>query len=100
MSTCCFTICSSEERVRKGAEKLAKFLNAKQQGRLDGFFTFKAKAAGEASKDKKSEASKDSKGKKRKVCEIFKFISPLGAEWQCSRPTIRAKGQVKKRRKK
>ncbi|KAN0124674.1 PIN domain-like protein [Lactarius tabidus] len=29
----------NEERVRKGAEKLAKYLNAKQQGRLDGFFT-------------------------------------------------------------
>ncbi|KAH9987804.1 PIN domain-like protein [Russula vinacea] len=28
-----------EERVRKGAEKLAKSLNTKQQGRLDGFFT-------------------------------------------------------------
>ena len=25
--------------MRKGAEKLAKSLNAKQQGRLDGFFT-------------------------------------------------------------
>lgn len=80
MSTRRFTICFSEERVRKGAEKLAKFLNAKQQGRLDGFFTSKPKAAGEASKDKKSEASKDSKGKKRKVCEIVQLISPLGTE--------------------
>ena len=33
----------SEERVRKGADKLQKFLNTKQQGRLDGFFTVKAK---------------------------------------------------------
>lgn len=33
----------SEERVRKGAEKLQKFLNSKQQGRLDGFFTVKPK---------------------------------------------------------
>lgn len=57
----------NEERVRKGAEKLAKFLNAKQQGRLDSFFTAKPKAAGEASKDKKSEESKNSKSKKRKA---------------------------------
>ncbi|GLB38745.1 putative structure-specific nuclease with 5'-flap endonuclease and 5'-3' exonuclease activities involved in DNA replication and repair [Lyophyllum shimeji] len=33
----------SEERVRKGAEKLQKFLHVKQQGRLDGFFTVKPK---------------------------------------------------------
>ncbi|KAF8074067.1 flap endonuclease 1 [Lyophyllum atratum] len=33
----------SEERVRKGAEKLQKYLNSKQQGRLDGFFTVKPK---------------------------------------------------------
>ncbi|KAF8349580.1 flap endonuclease 1 [Amanita rubescens] len=33
----------NEERVRKGAEKLQKFLHSKQQGRLDGFFTVKAK---------------------------------------------------------
>ncbi|KAJ6494703.1 flap endonuclease 1 [Mycena vitilis] len=49
----------NEERVRKGAEKLTKFLNSKQQGRLDGFFTVKAK-------DKKSSPSKpDAKGKGR-----------------------------------
>ncbi|KAG8899982.1 Elongation of fatty acids protein 2, partial [Tulasnella sp. 408] len=29
----------NEDRVRKGAEKLQKMLAAKQQGRLDGFFT-------------------------------------------------------------
>ncbi|KAL9937285.1 hypothetical protein V8E36_003694 [Tilletia maclaganii] len=29
----------SEDRVRKGAEKLTKSLSVKQQGRLDGFFT-------------------------------------------------------------
>jgi flap endonuclease-1 len=28
-----------EERVGKGADKLARHINAKQQGRLDGFFT-------------------------------------------------------------
>lgn len=34
----------NEERVRKGAEKLAKFLNVKQQGRLDGFFSSNPKS--------------------------------------------------------
>ncbi|KAF8799397.1 PIN domain-like protein [Phlegmacium glaucopus] len=33
----------NEERVRKGADKLQKFLNSKQQGRLDGFFSVKPK---------------------------------------------------------
>ncbi|KAJ7475719.1 flap endonuclease 1 [Mycena latifolia] len=47
----------NEERVRKGADKLTKFLNSKQQGRLDGFFTVKPK-------DKKASPSKaDAKGK-------------------------------------
>ena len=59
----------SEDRVRKGAEKLAKYLNAKQQGRLDGFFAVKPK------EDKKNgpkgkQSGKDAKkggGAKRKV---------------------------------
>ncbi|KIK98771.1 hypothetical protein PAXRUDRAFT_823492 [Paxillus rubicundulus Ve08.2h10] len=53
----------NEERVRKGAEKLQKFLNVKQQGRLDGFFTAKPRD------DKRNEAKgKDTKaGTKRKV---------------------------------
>lgn len=59
----------SEERVRKGAEKLSKHLNAKQQGRLDGFFSVTAKpkedAKGKgAAKGKKDDAKK---GGKRKV---------------------------------
>lgn len=62
----------SEERVRKGAEKLAKFLNAKQQGRLDGFFTAKPKASPKKS-DKPAEKGKG-KGTKRKVCSRV----PLG----------------------
>ena len=33
----------SEDRIRAGAAKLAKMLSAKQQGRLDGFFTVKPK---------------------------------------------------------
>ncbi|KAJ7219904.1 flap endonuclease 1 [Mycena pura] len=46
----------NEERVRKGAEKLTKYLNSKQQGRLDGFFTVKPK-------EKKSPVKNDAKGK-------------------------------------
>jgi flap endonuclease-1 len=57
---------NSEDRVRKGAEKLSKFLNAKQQGRLDGFFTVKPKA-NEEEKDIKGGKGKDVKGGKRKV---------------------------------
>ncbi|KAF7768339.1 hypothetical protein Agabi119p4_7582 [Agaricus bisporus var. burnettii] len=52
----------NEERVRKGAEKLQKFLNTKQQGRLDGFFSVKPK-------DKPAPATKSdskTKGTKRK----------------------------------
>ncbi|WVR04460.1 flap endonuclease 1 [Kwoniella sp. DSM 27419] len=36
----------NEDRVRAGAAKLAKMLTAKQQGRLDGFFTVKPKDGG------------------------------------------------------
>ncbi|KAL4251235.1 Flap endonuclease 1-A [Abortiporus biennis] len=62
----------NEDRVRKGAEKLSKFLNAKQQGRLDGFFSVKAKPAAPAAsaakgKGKGKETAKDAKGKKRKA---------------------------------
>ncbi|KAJ3800676.1 flap endonuclease 1 [Lentinula aff. detonsa] len=54
----------NEDRVRKGAEKLQKFLNTKQQGRLDGFFTVTAKPK-EAAKGKGKE-DKGKKGTKRK----------------------------------
>ncbi|KAF8922526.1 flap endonuclease 1 [Mucidula mucida] len=64
----------NEERVRKGAEKLTKFLNAKQQGRLDGFFTVKAKEdTGKKGKETatkgKRKADKDdgAKGKKART---------------------------------
>ncbi|TFK52649.1 PIN domain-like protein [Heliocybe sulcata] len=52
----------NEDRVRKGAEKLQKHLNAKQQGRLDGFFSVKPKTTS----PKKEETSKG-KGTKRRV---------------------------------
>ncbi|KAJ2913367.1 hypothetical protein MD484_g7045, partial [Candolleomyces efflorescens] len=55
----------NEERVRKGADKLQKFLNTKQQGRLDGFFTVKAKEKTAPAKAKGKDAGKG-KGTKRK----------------------------------
>lgn len=66
----------SEDRVRKGAEKLAKGVSAKQQGRLDGFF--KAVPKVETRKDKEDDKPKgkgkgkaDAKGTKRKVSDIW-----------------------------
>lgn len=61
----------SEDRVRKGAEKLAKGANAKQQGRLDGFFTAQPKNSPKKddNKDKtKGKGKATAKGTKRKVC--------------------------------
>ena len=55
--------------MKKGAEKLSKFLNAKQQGRLDGFFSVKPRSPKkdeESSKGKGKGAAKG-KGTKRKV---------------------------------
>lgn len=61
----------SEDRVRKGADKLTKQMGAKQQGRLDGFFKVQPKSSPDAKKDTKKGASTGkgtAKGKKRKVC--------------------------------
>lgn len=72
----------NEERVRRGAEKLAKGLGAKQQGRLDGFFTAKpketatedkAKGKGKGKASGKDAKAKDTKGTKRKVCAHLSF---------------------------
>jgi len=63
----------NEERVRKGADKLSKFLNAKQQGRLDGFFTVKPKASPKASTDKGK--GKGERGKKRKADDKKEEVS-------------------------
>ncbi|KAG9102297.1 Elongation of fatty acids protein 2 [Ceratobasidium sp. 370] len=72
----------NEDRVRKGAEKLIKMLNTKQQGRLDGFFkvtestSSKAKAAAGgksgagakgAGAKRKADDKKDAGGKKVKT---------------------------------
>lgn len=60
-----YSIVGSEERVRKGAEKLTKHIGAKQQGRLDGFFKAVPKASPD--KGKKVEPATKGKGTKRKV---------------------------------
>lgn len=46
--------------MRSGAAKLSKMLAAKQQGRLDGFFTVKPKA-----QDDKKGAAKGAAGKRK-----------------------------------
>ncbi|GAA6060447.1 hypothetical protein JCM10212_000040 [Sporobolomyces blumeae] len=55
----------SEDRVRKGADKLKARLSSKQQGRLDGFFTVQPKDPKAAQKRKAEE--KGGKGKKAKT---------------------------------
>lgn len=64
---------SSEDRIRAGAAKLAKMLSAKQQGRLDGFFSVKpkegngsAKPAGGAAAKRKGEEKGRAKKKGKK----------------------------------
>ncbi|GAA5939986.1 hypothetical protein JCM1841_000909 [Sporobolomyces salmonicolor] len=54
----------SEDRVRKGADKLKARLSAKQQGRLDGFFTVKPKDPKAAPAKRKAE-DKSGKGSKK-----------------------------------
>ncbi|ORX34401.1 PIN domain-like protein [Kockovaella imperatae] len=61
----------NEDRVRAGAAKLAKMITAKQQGRLDGFFTVKPKepeANGKKAGDKRKGGAveKDKGGAKKK----------------------------------
>jgi flap endonuclease-1 len=58
-----------EDRVRNGAAKLSKMLAAKQQGRLDGFFTVKPKAQDDkkgAGSKRKADDKKKPAAKKRK----------------------------------
>lgn len=57
---------SSEDRVRGGAAKLAKMLSAKQQGRLDGFFTVKPKEGTAVKKDDKKRKADEKGGAKKK----------------------------------
>lgn len=80
--------------MRKGAEKLTKFLNAKQQGRLDGFFTASAKPKTSPKKDdaKKGKGKSEPKGTKRKVSNMV-----ISASFCCmsadavDRPTTKAR---------
>jgi hypothetical protein len=71
----------SEDRVRKGADKLTKHMGAKQQGRLDGFFKVQPKSSPDAKKGTKKAASAGKgagKGKKRKVCRLLDLRSSDG----------------------
>ena len=68
--------------MRKGADKLQKFLNSKQQGRLDGFFSVKPKEKAPTptkmkGKDKGKVDTK-TKGTKRKVCSKKKSTFSVG----------------------
>jgi len=63
-----------EDRVRKSCEKLTKAVNAKQQGRIDGFFAVKPKdnAASTSKSKSKAKGGKDdskTKSSKRKADE-------------------------------
>lgn len=64
----------SEERVRSGAARLQKMLNAKQQGRLDGFFKVLPKKEGD--KPAAAPASKKA-APKRKVCSVRRIVCQL-----------------------
>ena len=68
----------SEDRVRKGADKLAKQMGAKQQGRLDGFFKVQPKSSPDAKKKATSAGKGAAKGKKRKVCCLLDSCSGGG----------------------
>lgn len=61
----------SEDRVRKGAEKLTKALGQKQQGRLDGFFK-PAGSSASASASAKRKAEEDAKKGKKGAVETKK----------------------------
>jgi hypothetical protein len=75
----------SEDRVRKGAEKLQKYINSKQQGRLDGFFTVQPKTSPRRDKDNadkgkgKTKGKADPKGTKRKVGVSCRYCKRLFA---------------------
>jgi hypothetical protein len=81
--------------VRKGAEKLMKHLNARQQGRLDGFFKPKEKEDAAPPKGK-GKGKEDTKGTKRKVSHALP--SPVSADVFFYRLMIKRERQVKKRR--
>ena len=61
----CTLFTRSEDRVRAGAAKLAKMLSAKQQGRLDGFFTVKPKDRAAAPTNGKGGSAGKRKGEEK-----------------------------------
>ncbi|KAI0074139.1 PIN domain-like protein [Panus rudis PR-1116 ss-1] len=79
----------NEERVRKGAEKLSKFLNAKQQGRLDGFFTVQPKTS--PKKDKEAAKGKGAKGKGKGKADTRGTKRKAGDEDEKSSSTKKSK---------
>jgi flap endonuclease-1 len=64
----------SEDRVRKGAEKLSKSLSTKQQGRLDGFFTVKPKEPSSSPKGKGKGKGKDDAKRGTKRAKVSRFL--------------------------
>lgn len=62
--------------MRKGADKLIKMMNAKQQGRLDGFFTVQAKGAEKGAGSGKGKAA--GAGTKRKVRAVVRNTDQKG----------------------
>lgn len=93
----------SEERIRKGAEKLEKGVAAKQQGRLDGFFKAQPKAETKKDDDKKPAKGKgkgkaDTKGTKRKVSLLVVFRCNVSVDSGCDRATRRMRGVVRRLR--
>jgi len=82
----------SEDRVRKGADKLTKHMGAKQQGRLDGFFKVQPKSSPDGKKDSKKAAPAGkgtAKGKKRKVCPLARFSARVMGLCRLCRPRTR-----------
>ncbi|KAK0569090.1 Elongation of fatty acids protein 2 [Tilletia horrida] len=72
----------SEDRVRKGAEKLTKALSQKQQGRLDGFFKVMPAASsssseGQGSKGKTQQSAKKTMGGRGAVLVARKTTAPM-----------------------
>lgn len=92
--------------MRKGSEKLGKFLNAKQQGRLDGFFSVKPKTS-PTKKDKDKDKDHDkgkvkAKGTKRKVTTMTYyqlFEAETFFDGRAMKKTRRKQGAARRRRR-
>lgn len=72
----------SEDRVRKGADKLRHAVTAKQQGRLDGFFKAAPAASGSTKSVNPARAKRLVRGARQlsKRCVLFmKLTHPLSS---------------------